>query len=111
TMFQFGIFALLFTVEAFISSQSFWTESEVWSATVVKYLFTGNQDYDFTVKPLANLLLYVSFHIAKFLDIHPMDVARAVFAANFLLLIYLSYLLVRRFSPGSRWTGAVMLIF
>ncbi len=108
--FQFGIFTALFMCAAFVSACSFWTESEVWSATVVKYMENNPGTYNFAIKPLTNVLLYLSFCIARILDVHPMDCARALFAANFLLLIYLCYRAVRRFSPSPSWVAWMMLL-
>lgn len=108
---QFGIFATLFTLAALISAQSFWTESEVWATTVVKYLFTNANDYNFNVKPLTNFLLYLSFILARLLDVHPMDTARLLYGVNFLFMIFLCFALIRRHSPAARWTALLMLLF
>ncbi len=108
---QFGIFATLFAIAALVSTQSFWTESEVWATTVVKYLFSNADDYNFTVKPLTNFLLYLSFQVAHFLNVHPMDPARVLYGASFLLMIFLCYALIRRHSTSLRWTALLMLLF
>lgn len=75
---------------------SFWTESEMWSTVVVKNLFSDSRTYDFTVKPLFNLLLFGNFRLAEILSVHPMETARALFALNGLLALFLLHGIVRR---------------
>jgi hypothetical protein len=108
--FQFEILGALFALAAAVSWNSFWTESEMWSATAIKYFKDNPGNYNFTVKPLTNVLLYLSFSIAKSLDVHPMETARALYAAGFLALIYLCYLVIQRRARTATWTAVIMLL-
>lgn len=89
---------------------SFWTESEIWNTVVVKHLFQGLSYYDFTLKPVFNFLLYLNFQAAEHLGIHPMDSARAIFAVNGLLAIFLVHRISRIFSNSNRVAFVICLL-
>jgi len=86
---------------------SFWTDSEMWNAVVVRDLFARIPYYDFSVKPLFNLLLWLNFKLAELLSVHPMEVARACFALNAILVLAMFFWLSRRLAQS--FYGALLL--
>lgn len=80
---------LLSLVFVYVSLEGFWTDSEMWAAVVVKYMFHDNPFYSFAIKPLFNLLLWFNFQWSLYLDLHPMVTGRFLMAINGLISAYL----------------------
>lgn len=106
---DFGLVAATF-IAALAGWNSFWTESEIWNTVVVKHLFHGLVYYDFSLKPFFNLLLFCNFQVASFLGIHPMDSARAIFAFNGMLMVFLVQRIARTLGASVILTLLVCLL-
>lgn len=90
------VFFALFGYEIYAGFQSFWTDSEMWNVVAAKHLFSSLPEYNFTVKPLLDLILYFNFLVSRVLHIHPMLGARGIFAVNQVFTTGLFFLLVHR---------------
>lgn len=90
------LFSALFGCEIYAGFQSFWTDSEMWTVVAAKHLFSSLPEYNFAVKPLLDLILYINFQISRAMNIHPMLGARGLFALNQTLTAGLFFLLAHR---------------
>ncbi len=84
----------------------------MWATVVVKDMFSGSPYYDFSLKPLFNALMYVNYKIAAIFEIHPMFVARTLFALNTGLVCLIAMGILRRMnvSRSAAWLALFLLV-
>lgn len=91
------IFIPFFMAFFWIGYITHWTFSEVHPSLVARHLFSADRiHYLFSLKPLYNFLLFVSYHVSTTLDIYPVLFNRMLFVFNGVALSFLLYLIVRK---------------
>ena len=104
----------ILTIAAFgaLSLLTHWTFSEVYSVHTARYLFSGeySRDFLFSLKPLFNLFLFVSFKISEWLSVYPMTLARFLFFLNGIGIVFLTWLIVRKQSNVFSAALAVLIL-
>jgi hypothetical protein len=86
---------------ACICGISFWTDSEIWATVVVKSMFTDAFEYDFSVKPLFNIILFWNYRLSEIFGGHPMILARILFALNTALVAAIFLKICKRINVNS----------
>lgn len=79
-----------------LNFSKFWTDSEMWSSVVVKYLFSGHPGYYFPLKPIMNFVLWLIFKWSVALEQHPMLIARLVWGVGALTVMILVDQILRK---------------
>ncbi len=93
-IFLFLVLALC-TLTLCASYLSFWTDSEMLSSVQVQYFLTGSPHFEFSLKPLFNLFLYLNYQISKSLDVHPMWLARGAMVLGAVATFALTYKILK----------------
>ncbi len=89
---------------------AFWTDSEMWPVSATKYLFSTRPEYYFGTKPLFHFGLYLVQAFSQILEVHPMDVARAIMVFNSLGIILAVFLIMKHLAGPERAVLAVALL-
>lgn len=121
--FQFGLAFKIFSVLCgalllcLIFSNSlfvYWSDSEIWAATVARDLFSRYGTYAFSLKPLFYLPLWLSFNASELLGTWPMYFARGLFALNSFAMSWLCFSIMRRWQTQKQdwlpWVGIVLFL-
>ncbi len=76
---------------------AYWASSEIYPVHTARHLFSERAgDFLFSLKPLFNLTLFLSFHLSEALGVFPMTGARALFALNGLGIAYMTHVFLRK---------------
>ena len=103
------VFISFFMAFLWLGCVTYWTSSEVHPSLVARYLFTKDDiHYLFSLKPLYNFLLFVSFHISTALNMYPVLFNRILFVLNGAVLSFLLYSTVRKKTDS--YNGLVALL-
>ncbi len=95
------VFIGLLLLWCFAGFTSFWTDSEMWPTVIIRYWGVPDSRFDYSIKPLFNLLLAVTYYVGGFLDFHPMDTARGLMFLNALFCVYLFFRIIRNLTGSS----------
>lgn len=92
------IFFILFTIAlCILSLLTHWTFSETHPVHTASKLFGEySRDFLFSLKPLYNLILFLSFKVSNLFSLFPMTVARLLFSLNGLLIAFLTWFILRK---------------
>ena len=89
---------------------TYWTSSEVYPSLSVRHLFSKDDiHYLFSIKPLYNFLLFVSFHVSSALNMYPVLFNRMLFAFNGVVLSLLLYAVIRKKTNPYNGLAAVLI--
>ena len=107
-----AVFLVVFSaVFLWIGLLARWTASEVYPSVTIRHLFSEQGAYYlFSIKPLYNLFLFVSFHVSEILDIYPVTLNRILFTFNGIALSVLLYKAVRKKSDFYNGALAVLIL-
>lgn len=105
------IFLSFFLGFLWIGYAAYWTSSEIHPVLTARHLFTGDQiHYLFSLKPIYNFLLFLSFHVSTAFNLYPVLFSRILFVLNGTALSFLLYSTIRK-KTGSYDGLIALLIF
>ena len=94
-----------------LSLLTHWTASELYPGSTARYLFSErSHDFLFSLKPLFNLLLFLSFQVSDWFSLYPLTAARFLFFLNGLSLAFLTWLIIRKKSDSFSAILALLLL-
>lgn len=102
----FTLFAIALCSLSFLTH---WTFSETYPVHTARWIFgEHSKDFLFSLKPLYNLILFLSFKISSLLSLFPMTMARFLFCLNGLLMASLTWVILKK--KGDSFSAALALL-
>ena len=104
-------FVLFFSGFLWMSCSAYWVFSEVYPSMTARYLLSPDRIYYlFSLKPLYNFLLFISFHISSILNMYPVLLNRIFFAFNGAALSFLLYGIIKKKTDSFNALTAVLIL-
>ena len=104
-------FVLFFGGFLWMSCSAHWTLSEVYPSLTARRLLSPDRIYYlFSLKPLYNFLLFISFHVSSILNMYPVSLNRILFAFNGAGLAFFLYKIIKKKTDSFNALTAVLLL-
>ena len=104
-------FVLFFAGFLWMSCSTHWTLSEVYPSLTARHLLSPERIYYlFSLKPLYNFLLFISFHISSILNMYPVFLNRIFFAFNGAALAFCLYGIIKKKTDSFNALTAVLIL-